>query len=98
MSCAGKLWTDDDFKCCKMDDFCGDIEADLAREKAARNNEVRNFRAWQEQWEKKKVGPNGNKIFEARLLRKYGGIKFFDIDTTPHRVFKVHPSTMWFEK
>ena len=39
MSCAGKLWTDDDFKCCKMDDFCGDIEADLAREKAARDNE-----------------------------------------------------------
>jgi len=98
MSCAGKLWTDDDFKCCKMDDFCGDIEANLAREKAARDNEVRNFRAWQEQWEKKKLGPNGNKIFEARLLRKYGGIKFVDIDTTPHRVFKVHPSTMWFEK
>jgi hypothetical protein len=69
MSCAGKLWTDDDFKCCKMEDFCGNIEANLAREKAARDNELRNFRAWQEQWEKKKVGPNGNKIFEARLLQ-----------------------------
>lgn len=56
MSCAGKLWTDDDFKCCKMDEFCGDIEADIATERAARDKEVRNFRAWQEQWEKKKVG------------------------------------------
>lgn len=98
MSCASKLWTDEDFKCCKMDIFCGDIEAGLTRESAARDSEVRNFRAWQERWEKKKLGPQGNKIFEARLLRKYGGIKYIDIDSTPHRVFKVHPSTMWFEK
>jgi hypothetical protein len=98
MSCAGKLWTDDDFKCCMMDEYCGDIEADLAREKAGRDNEVRNFRAWQEQWEKKKLGPTGDKIFEARLLRKYAGIKFIDIDSNPHRVFRVHPSTMQFEK
>jgi hypothetical protein len=61
MSCAGKLWTDDDFKCCMMDEYCGDIEADLAREKGGRDNEVRNFRAWQEQWEKKKLGPTGDK-------------------------------------
>ena len=44
------------------------------------------------------MGPQGSKIFEARLRRKYGGIKYIDIDSTPHRVFKVHPSTMWFEK
>jgi len=98
MSCAGKLWTDDDFKCCKMDEFCGDIEANIAMERAAMNKEVRNFRAWQEQWEKKKLGPAGDKVFEARLLRKYAGIKFVDIDSTSQRVFKVHPSKMWFEK
>ena len=60
MSCASKFWTDEDFKCCKMDVFCGDIEADLTRENAARDSEVRNFRAWQERWEKKKLGPQGN--------------------------------------
>ena len=98
MSCAGKLWTDDDFKCCEMNDFCGNIEAELANERAVRDNEVRNFHAWQEQWENKKLGPNENKMFEARLLSKYAGIKFVDINITLHQVFKVHPSTMWFEK
>ena len=84
MSCAGKLWTDDDFKCCMMDEYCGNIEANLAREKAERDNAVRNFYAWQEQWEKKNLGPTGDKIFEARLLRKYSGIKFVNINSTPH--------------
>ena len=47
---------------------------------------------------KKKLGPTGDKIFKARLLRKYAGIKFVDMDSTPQRVFRVHPSTMQFEK
>jgi hypothetical protein len=47
---------------------------------------------------KKKLGPTGDKIFEASLLWKYEGIKFVDIDSTPHQVFRVHPSTMQFEK
>ena len=47
---------------------------------------------------KKNLGPTEDKIFEARLLRKYAGIKFVDIDSTPHQVFRVHPSTMQFEK
>ncbi len=47
---------------------------------------------------RKSWGPTGDKIFEARLLWKYAGIKFVDIDSNPHRVFRVHPSTMQFEK
>lgn len=45
MSCASKLWTDEDFKCYKMDEFCGNIEADLTRANTARDSEVQNFRA-----------------------------------------------------
>ena len=55
MSCDGKLWADDN--------------SDIAMERAARDKEVRNFRAWQEQWEKKKLGPTGDKVSEARLLK-----------------------------
>lgn len=45
MSYTGKLWTDDDFKCYKMNDFCGNIEANLAREKAAKEQWTRR-RSW----------------------------------------------------
>ena len=40
MSYAGQLWTDDDFKCCKVDEYSGDIEADIAMERAARGKQV----------------------------------------------------------
>ena len=38
------------------------------------------------------------KIFVARLLWKNRGIKLIDINISPHWVFNVHPSIMWFKK
>ncbi|KAL3798023.1 hypothetical protein ACHAW5_002626 [Stephanodiscus triporus] len=63
-----------------------------------RDGDIRIFKAWQETWEKKKVGPGGDAVFRARLLRKYGGLKWFDQDSTPQRVFTAHPTKMQFEK
>jgi len=42
--------------------------------------EVRILRLWQERWELEKIGPNGDLIMEARLTKKYKGLKFVDID------------------
>ena len=98
LSSAGKLWDDADFKCCKMDAFCGEIEAGLEMDNDTRDGDIRIFKAWQETWEKKKVGPGGDAVFRARLLRKYGGLKWFDQDSTPQRVFTAYPTKMQFEK
>ena len=38
------------------------------------------FCAWVETWEKKKLIPTRDLIFEAILLRKYGGLKWLDPD------------------
>ena len=50
---------------------------------------VRILRLWKEQWENEKLGPQGNHILEARLMNKYGGMKFCDIDEDI-RVMTVH--------
>ena len=34
---------------------------------------ARIFWAWEEEWEKVPIGPNGDDILETRLVRKYGG-------------------------
>ena len=41
------------------------------------------LRLWQERWEFEKIGPNGNLILEAKLMKKYKGSKFFDMDPPP---------------
>ncbi len=37
-------------------------------------------------------------MFRVRLLRKYGGLKWFDQDSTPQHVFTAHPTKMQFKK
>ena len=94
-SAAGKLWTEEDFKYCKMDEYCKEIADEIENDNTP--NGVRIFRAWKETWEKKKVGPNGNARLEARLLKKYGGLSWIDCDHQNAKV-NAHTSMMAFTK
>ena len=59
--------------------------------------EVRIVRAWLEGWEKKNISPSGDSNFEARVVRKYGGLKSLDPDSKLSlRV--SHPERMTFTK
>ena len=95
LSAAGKMWTDEDFECCKMDAFCKDIKDSVEAQKEG--SSVRNFLAWKETWEGKKIDTKGNPIFEARLVRKYGGIQWLDPDNDYARR-TAHPEMMGFFK
>jgi len=88
LSAAGKLWEDADFDSMKMDLFCREIKDSLAA-KETTVQQVRVLRLWQEKWEQEKLGPQGNSILEARLTKKYQGLKFFDIDND-NKVMTVH--------
>ena len=50
---------------------------------------MRILRLWQERWELEKIGPDGDLILEARLTKKYKGLKFVDIDEN-NRVMTMH--------
>ena len=81
LSAAGKLWDDKDFEGLKMDVFCKEIHMSLEDEEVGEPEEpLRILRLWQERWELKKIGPQGNQLLEARLMNKYGGLKLCDID------------------
>jgi hypothetical protein len=88
LSVAGKLWEDEDFDSMKMDPFCKEIKDSLQATETP-EQAVRVLRLWQERWELEKVGPQGNLILEARLTKKYRGLKFLDIDEN-NRVMTVH--------
>lgn len=97
LSSAGKLWDDDDFIGCKMDGYCREIIESLETQVDNDVDDVRIFRAWVEEWEKKTIGPQGDVIFEQRLVRKYGGIKWLDPDNN-FSVRVSHPERMSFTK
>jgi hypothetical protein len=80
LSAAGKLWEDKDFEGLKMDAFCKEIQMSLEEEVGEPEEPVQILRLWKEQWELKKIGPQGNQLLKARLMSKYGGLKFCDID------------------
>jgi hypothetical protein len=96
LSCAGKLWDDDDFKSMKMDEHCREIEDALEVYKGIWKGRIRVVKTWVEGWEKKVLGPSGDEIFEARLVHKYGGLKWFDPDENAK--FIAHPNKMYFKK
>ena len=75
MSSVGKLWTEEDFRCLKMDVFCGDIAESL--EKDARMATMRIFRNWNERWQHPPDGlsPRGDDILEERIRKKFLGMK-----------------------
>ena len=96
-SADGTLWEDEDFKCCKMNEFCQEIVDGLLQEEDQDEGGVRVLRAWQESWEKRKVDPKGDSIFQARLVWKYGGLCWTDPDDGD--TFRTaHPDQIFFQK
>jgi len=85
LSSAGKLWEDADFKSLKMDEYCKDMVEALD----ANARPTKMFRNWQETWERKPVGANGDVLLLERLQLKYIGFKL-DENEGDHRVFTVH--------
>ena len=97
LTSAGKLWDDEDFTFCKMDPLCNEIVESLRSDDLAAGGDLRIFRAWEETWEQKRIGPNGDPLHEARLLKKYGGLVWLDPDNEFSRR-TAHPEHMFFEK
>ena len=52
------------------------------------------FRCWMEEWEKAKVKKN-DPVVEAKFLKKYGGLKWMDLDNTD-AIMHAHPKRMEF--
>ena len=75
LSCADKVWDDNDFKSIKMDEHCKEIEDLVEVDKGIWKRRIRVVKTWVEGWEEKVLGPSGDEIFEARLVCKYGGLK-----------------------
>jgi hypothetical protein len=74
MSSVGKLWTEEDFHCMKLDVFCGDITKSL--EDDARMATMRTFRNWNERWQNPHgLSPRGDDILEERIRKKFLGMK-----------------------
>ncbi len=72
LSSAGKLWDNNDFASMKMDHFCKEIRDSVKSDKQDEEEQpVQIVRLWQETWERKKVGPRGDAILEARQTAKY---------------------------
>ena len=78
-----------------MDDYCKDIANEIERK--GNDGNVRIFRAWQETWEKEKLGPKGDHVLEARMLRKYGGLSWRDCDNEDAKV-NANPTMMHLDK
>ena len=70
LSDAGKLWCEEDFETLKLDHFCEEI-VESARKLPSK--EARIFRAWEEGWEKRKVGPEGDDRLKQRWWRSMVG-------------------------
>ena len=97
LTSAEKLWDDDDFTFCKMDPLCNEIVESLQSDDLAAGGNLRIFNAWEETWEQKRIGPNGDPLHEARLLKKYGGLMWLGQDNEFSRR-TAHPEQMFFEK
>ena len=97
LSTAGRLWDDGDFTGCGMNAYCQEIIESSEAQVHNDVDSVRIFRAWVEEWEQKKIGPQGDAVFEQRLVQKYGGLRWLDPDNNVSvRVF--HPERMSFTK
>ncbi len=74
-SSVGRLWTEEDLHCMKMDVFCADIPDSLDTDARIRN--MRTFRNWNKDWQQpsKGVGLRGDAVLEERLKKKFLEIK-----------------------
>ena len=88
------LWMDDDFLCLKLDRFGFPV---TERQVSVEEGVKRSFRAWNETWEKAKIGPKGSNMHEAKMINKYGGLQFLDEDKYWH-LTTIMRDKMWFEK
>ena len=88
---AGRLWNDNDFTTLKLDKYGIDVEV-ISGEKKAKKV----FRAWKEGWEEEET-KKADAIIEARLVRKYGGIKWNDPDNE-NRLVTSHPKQMYWKR
>ncbi len=74
-SSVGRLWTEEDLHCMKMDIFCADIVVLLDLDARIRN--MRTFCNWNKDWQQpsKGVGPRGDAVLEERLKKNFLRIK-----------------------
>ncbi len=74
-SSVGRLWTEEDLHCMKMDVFCADIANSLDTD--ARMQNMRTFHNWNKDWQQppKGVGPRGDASLEGRLKKNFWEIK-----------------------
>jgi hypothetical protein len=74
-SFVGRLWTEEDLDCMKMDVFCADIA--ISFDMDARMQNMRTFCNWNKDWQQpsKGVGPRGDALLEERLKKNFLGIK-----------------------
>lgn len=94
---AGTLWEESDFLTLKLNKFCAPIVRAPELETISESSNVKRvFRAWCEKWERKKLTAKGDPIFEAKLVNKYGGMKWIDIDNPKMPVVSAHPTKMRF--
>ncbi len=68
-SSVGRLWTEENLHCMKMDVFCADIVVLLDTD--ARIQKMRTFCNWNKDWQQllKGVGPRGDAVLEERLKK-----------------------------
>ncbi len=85
-SSVGRLWTEKDLNCMKMDVLCADIVVLLDTD--ARIQKMRTLRNWNKDWQQpsKGVGPMGDAVLEERLKKKFLGIKL----TYKEKLFWIH--------
>ncbi len=74
-SSVGRVCTEEDLHCMKMDVFCADIADSLNMD--ARIQNMKTFHYWNEDWQQpsKGVGPRGDAVLEERLKKIFLGIK-----------------------
>ena len=95
---AGTLWEEKDFHTLKLTKFCLPLSraGDLPRDENDKSKPRRIFRAWCEKWECPKLKKSGDTVLEARLVNKYGGLKWIDADKEDMPVVTAHPDKMRF--
>ncbi len=72
-SSIGRLWTEEDIHCMKMDVFCADIAVILDMDAMIQN--MRTYHNWNKDWQQpsKGVGPRGDAVLEERLKKIFFG-------------------------
>jgi hypothetical protein len=85
-SSVGRLWTQEDLHCMKMDVFCADIADSLNKD--ARIQNMKTFLNWSKDWQQplKGVGPRGDAVLEERFKKNFFEIKLICKD----KLFWIH--------